>query len=331
MSRLKKTLLIVVVALLFVVLTPLAYVYVRYIALSPSGQKACETAAVAYHAVAAHRGASYLAPEETEAAYVLARDMGVDYIEMDAQRTKDHVLVAIHDDTPERTTNVAKVFPGREKDTIDKFTLEELKQLDAGSWFNAAYPKRAKKEYEGLKILTIDEVITIAESGKEKPSIYIETKSPQRYPGYEQELVDLVKKRGWTGKFAESGRSKVLFQSFGKASLESLKALAPDIPRVYLIGEGMPAEAGGWDNLLHTAAEISDGIGPVAFIAWPWNIAKAHKAGLFVHPYTVDYTSAFSILNFFGVDGFFTNRCDKLMEYYGSRIQVTDLRAEKVS
>jgi len=331
MTRKKKIFLIVVAVLLFVVLSPAGYIYVRYILLPPSGQKSCETAGVSYRAVAAHRGASYLAPEETEAAYTLARDLGADYLEMDAQRTKDHVLVAIHDDTPERTTNVAKVFPGREKDTIDKFTLDELKQLDAGSSFNITNPKRAKKEYAGLKILTIEEVITIAESGKNKPSIYIETKSPGRYPGYEQELVDLIKKRGWTGKFAENGRSKVLFQSFGKASLESLKALAPDIPRVYLIGKGMPAEAGGWDNLLRTAAEISNGIGPVAFIAWPWNVAKAHKAGLFVHPYTVDYPSLFSVLNFFGVDGFFTNRCDKLMEYYGLRFQVTDLRVTEVS
>lgn len=317
MSRKKKILLTIAVALLLVVLLPSAYIYVRYILLPPSGQKACETAGVAYHAVAAHRGASYLAPEETEAAYVLARDMGADFLEMDAQQTKDNVLVAFHDGTLERTTNVAKVFPGREKDEIGKFTLDELKQLDAGSPFNATYPERAKKEYAGLKILTIDEVITIAESGKNKPSIYIETKSPERYPGYEKDLVDLIKKRGWMGKFLETGRSKVLFQSFGKASLESLKALAPDIPRVYLIGEGMPAEAGGWDKLIRTAAEISNGIGPVAFIAWPWNIAKAHKAGLFVHPYTVDYTSAFSVLNFFGVDGFFTNRCDLLLSFYG--------------
>ncbi|KEZ67238.1 glycerophosphodiester phosphodiesterase, partial [Pseudomonas syringae pv. syringae FF5] len=143
-------------------------------------------------AVIAHRGASFDAPEETIPAYTLARDLGADYLEMDIQRTKDGVLIALHDDVLERTTNIAQVFPTRVKDPVSTFTLAELKQLDAGSWFNKAYPDRARDSYNGLQILTLDEVIDIAEGGANKPGLYIETKVPNKFPGVEADLKKLL-------------------------------------------------------------------------------------------------------------------------------------------
>jgi glycerophosphoryl diester phosphodiesterase len=86
--------------------------------------------------VIAHRGASFLAPEETRPAFLLARELGADYLEFDVQRTRDGVLIALHDDDLSRTTDVARIFPGREKHTVETFTFAELQQLDAGSWFN---------------------------------------------------------------------------------------------------------------------------------------------------------------------------------------------------
>src|SRR5688500_19770156 len=53
--------------------------------------------------IVAHRGASYDAPEHTSAAYDLAIEQGADYIELDVARTKDGVLVVIHDATADRT------------------------------------------------------------------------------------------------------------------------------------------------------------------------------------------------------------------------------------
>ena len=47
--------------------------------------------------VIAHRGTTYWAPEETEAAMRWARNIGADYLELDLQRTKDGVLIALHD------------------------------------------------------------------------------------------------------------------------------------------------------------------------------------------------------------------------------------------
>ena len=73
-----------------------------------------------------------------------------DYIEFDLQMTKDGQLIAMHDEAVDWTTDGT----GFVKD----FTLAEIKQFDAGSWFNETYPQYAKPEYEGLKVPTLEEV-----------------------------------------------------------------------------------------------------------------------------------------------------------------------------
>ncbi len=146
----------------------------------------------------AHRGASFDAPESTAAAYKLARDLGADYLELDLQRSKDGVLFVLHDDSLLRTTDVAVKFPERKDSTANEFTMAELKTLDAGSWFNTAYPDRARPSFTGLKILTLDEVINIAEGNPlHKPGLYIETKEPKLFPGIERDLKDKLQDRGW--------------------------------------------------------------------------------------------------------------------------------------
>ena len=63
--------------------------------------------------VIAHRGASAYAPEHSLTAYRLAMVQGVDFVEQDLAVTKDGVLICLHDDTLERTSNVATVYPDR--------------------------------------------------------------------------------------------------------------------------------------------------------------------------------------------------------------------------
>jgi len=209
---------------------------------------------VPWPAVIAHRGASFDAPEETVPAYTLARELGADYLEMDIQRTKDGVLIALHDNTLERTTNIAEVYPQRTKDPLNTFTLEEIKRLDAGSWFNTAHPDRARASYAGLKILTLDEVMDIAEGGKNKPGLYIETKVPSQFPGIEEDLKNKLEQRGWLTErpAAEKGYvnvanmpGRVMLQTFEKPSLELLQKSMPDTPKVLLLwlGDGSIAAA----------------------------------------------------------------------------------------
>ncbi|VVO97539.1 Glycerophosphodiester phosphodiesterase [Pseudomonas fluorescens] len=206
---------------------------------------------IPHPAVIAHRGASFDAPESTAPAYKLARDLGADYLELDLQRSKDGVLFALHDDNLQRTTDVAIKFPERKDSPANAFTLAELKTLDAGSWFNSAYPDRARPAYAGLKILTLDEIIDIAQSNPlHKPGLYIETKEPKQFPGLERDLKEKLQDRGWlspTGsKLAKSelavgqGKGKVVLQTFEKGSLELLEKEMPQVPKILLlwVGEG---------------------------------------------------------------------------------------------
>lgn len=217
----------------------------------PSPTSLATRSGIPHPAVIAHRGASFDAPESTAAAYKLARDLGADYLELDLQRSKDGVLFALHDNNLQRTTDVASKFPERKDSPANAFTIAELKTLDAGSWFNSAYPDRARPSYVGLKILTLDEIIDIAQGNPlHKPGLYIETKEPKQFPGIERDLKEKLQDRGWLSpagsKLAKSelavgqGKGKVVLQTFEKSSLELLEKEMPQVPKILLlwVGEG---------------------------------------------------------------------------------------------
>src|SRR5438128_5053661 len=146
----------------------------------------------------AHRGASGYAPEHTLASYRLALEQHADFVEPDLGVSKDGVLVCLHDDTLERTTNIATVFPDRPSPDAPRrgtaprwlandFTVDEIRRLDAGSWFN---PK-----FAGARVPTFQEMIDLVRG---KAGLYPELKSPPLYTSrgvdMEKIFVALVKK-----------------------------------------------------------------------------------------------------------------------------------------
>jgi len=92
--------------------------------------------------VAGHRGWKSAYPENTLLAFQEALALGVDMLEFDLRFSKDKVVVVIHDETLDRTTNGSG--------PVSDYTLAELKRLDAGGWFG--------KTYEGLKIPALEEL-----------------------------------------------------------------------------------------------------------------------------------------------------------------------------
>ncbi len=132
---------------------------------------------VPMHAIVAHRGSTFWVPEETEAAYRWAREIGSDYLEADLQVSKDGVVLALHDDDLRRTTNIDIVYGGTlpstrlqyyldigytqdEAELLVKhdrenfmpyyanfYTYSELLALDAGSWFNEDNPEQARSGF----------------------------------------------------------------------------------------------------------------------------------------------------------------------------------------
>lgn len=298
---------LIALLLLPVILLVLFFAWAYVVSPPGAGEELTRAAGLPPQAIVAHRGASFYAPEETRPAYLLARDMGVDFLEMDVQRTRDGVLIATHDNKLGRTTDVATVFPGRAEDPLETFTWAELQRLETGKAFNAKRPEFARDSYLGVPLLTLREFLEIAAGGSHKPGVYIETKLPENYPGIEADLIAMLRETGWIE--GDRPTARVLLQSFNKDSLVRLKRLAPNVPRVYLVNSQMEA-AEGWPTLVGRARDLGQGIGPVAYLAWPWNLARAHEAGLVIHPYTLNPPYLQWLVRQFGADGFFTDRPD---------------------
>ena len=288
-------------------------------------------------AVIAHRGASYLAPEATRPAYLLARELGADYLELDLQRTQDGVLIALHDRNLLRTTNICEVFPERAKDPPEAFTFAELHKLDTGSWFNAHFPERGRASFTGVSVLRLEDILDIAEDGSNRPGLFIETKAPSRHPGIERLLVETLTARGWIGGYSGGHPPKVIFASFESESLVLLKELAAEVPAVLLIDEVMMRKE-GWDGLLREAQQLGVGIGtwgyewahgpdwsaqhaPRRYVTtWPWYTSAAHRAGLLVYPWTIDARWEMWMVCLSGVDGIFTNRPEIALPVFGRNV-----------
>jgi glycerophosphoryl diester phosphodiesterase len=270
-----------------------------------------------------HRGASGYAPEHTEPAYKLAMEQKVDFVEPDLAVSKDNVLVCLHDDTLERTTNVAEVFPDRPSPDApsrqpgkhwlaNDFTLAELKRLDAGKWF--------KPEFAGTRIPTFQEMIDLVRgSGK---GIYPELKSPPLYRsrGIDQTrlFVDLVKKNG-LDKPESLKTMPVIIQSFDEETVRRVSRELPTIPRVFLTSRDEDVT----EARIKELAKFATGIAPEKFVIarHPELVKLAHDAGLTVTSWTfkadekTQYPSVREEMAHFlydlGIDALFTNHPDQ--------------------
>jgi glycerophosphoryl diester phosphodiesterase len=251
--------------------------------------------------VIAHRGASGYAPEHTLASYDLALEMGADYLEQDLQMTKDGVLVVLHDDTLDRTTG--GTCTGR---VIDR-TLEEVQRCDAGSWFNVAHPDRARPEYAGQRIPTLEEVL--ARYG-ERASFYIETKNPEDAPGMEEALLALLDR--YDLRRPAAGEWRVLIQSFSEQSLRKIHALDPSLPLIQLT-RARWATPRTIRARLPEIREYAVGIGPSWRDVDARLVEAARAACLEVHPYTVNEPARMERLTALGVSGMFTDTPDVLL------------------
>ncbi|MDF9450189.1 MULTISPECIES: glycerophosphodiester phosphodiesterase [Bacillus cereus group] len=239
----------------------------------------------------AHRGASAYAPEHTIAAYKLGQQLKGDYIEIDLQMTKDGHLLAMHDETVNRTTNG--------KGLVKEHTLEEMKQLNVGSFFNGKYPNLAKKEFENAKVPKLKEII---EMFGHNANYYIETKSPDEYPGMEEKLLEII-------KYYQIS-DKVIIQSFSEESLQKIHSLHANIPLVQLLSYQKSVQLNELEIEKYKTYCIGLGMN-YKYIDSAY-VKKIKKHGLEVHPFTVDNEKDMKKLLSWGVDGMFTNYPDRL-------------------
>ncbi|MER5727954.1 glycerophosphodiester phosphodiesterase family protein [Streptomyces sp. NPDC002138] len=244
----------------------------------------------------AHRGASAYAPENTLESIDLAARLGIDWVENDVQRTKDGVLVVIHDETLKRTTDVQKVFPGRSPWRVKDFTAAEIARLDAGSWF--------RPEFAGARIPTLRQYLDRVQRNQGR--LLLEVKKPELYPGIERQLLDLLDRTGWLD--ARHVASRLVVQSFSADSVALVHTLRPDLVTAFL---GAPPE----DELARYAA-FSDRINPwFREISADWvddvhALKGPHGRAMEVDTWIVDDPDTAERVVEMGVDGIISNAPD---------------------
>jgi glycerophosphoryl diester phosphodiesterase len=269
----------------------------------------------------AHRGASGYAPEHTFTSYQTALDQKADFVEPDLAISKEGVLICLHDDTLERTTNIKNVFPERySRDSVGRnnarqwiandFTVAEIKQLDAGSWRD---PK-----FAGQRVPTWEEMVGLVRG---KAGVYPELKSPPLYTKRGLDMVNIfvasVKKMGL--ERPESLKSTpVIIQSFDEPSVRRVAVDLPTIPRVFLTEKDEDV----MDARLRELSTFATGIAPEKKVIarHPDMVARAHAVGLTVTSWTfradekTQYASVrdemSQYLYTWGIDALFTNNPD---------------------
>lgn len=195
----------------------------------------------------AHRGARSLAPENTLIAGKKAYEAGADMWEFDVQLTADRELVVVHDRTLNRTTNAEEVFPDRTNYRVDSFDLTEIKQLDAGSWFEAEDPfgeinrgnvsPAELQDFLGMKIPSLSEVLKLIKDLGWKANVELK---PLEGPAATvenlasvmlRELLRLIKSLDMV--------DDVLVSSFDHSMVRELRKLNPDLTGALLQKEAI--------------------------------------------------------------------------------------------
>ncbi|MEH7236827.1 glycerophosphodiester phosphodiesterase [Bacillus sp. JJ1562] len=262
----------------YVILTLLIIFGFTTIALAITERKEEEPVSAGEPLIIAHRGANDRFNEHTLTAYKIASKDGIDYLEIDLRMTKDGELVAMHDDTIDRTTNG--------KGEVSDYTLEELKKFNTVSTFDH---KKVSEEIPSLR--------EIFDSFSDTENFYIETRLVNNQLAMEGKLIELLK------EYNLLDDKRVILQSFSTKSLEKINKLAPDIPLTLLFKKGkFDLNKAISSNYPIVGIESSDVTHRI--------VKKLHNNGIKVHVYFTDkkiQKREQTRMKEFQVDGYFTD------------------------
>jgi|WetSurMetagenome_2_1015567.scaffolds.fasta_scaffold13522_5 glycerophosphoryl diester phosphodiesterase len=242
--------------------------------------------------IVAHRGASGHAPENTSLSFTLALQMKAEYIELDVQMSRDGVPVVFHDSIVDRTTD--------QKGKIGDFSASELAGMDAGSWFNLAFPEKARSEYAGVGVPTLQETLDLVKNSA--VGLYIELKDPERQPpDFESLVLDLIR----LSHFEE----RVIICSFSRNSLQKIRSLDPTIEVAVLSSDKR-------DRPIPFACAISSGMLSLRHDLITRSLAaQAHEKSLSIAAWTVNVEEEMNRLIRLGVNSIITNYPDRLSRF----------------
>lgn len=225
-----------------------------------------------------HRGAKAYAPMNTMPAFELALEQGAVGVELDVHLTRDGHVVIVHDFTVDRTSNGSG--------HVGDFTLEEIRQLDAGAWFDA--------RFKGVQIPTLDEVFQ--QFGRDL-TFNVEIKyESETSNGIEYAVRDLI--------YQHNMQTRVIVSSFHAGMLQWFRAIDTEIPLGYLTMSGNIDEYLSLDcEAYHPHHELIDA----------QYVARANAQGRFVNTWTVNDPQRAKALFGMGVNVVITDQPDVIL------------------
>jgi glycerophosphoryl diester phosphodiesterase len=217
-----------------------------------------------------------------------AVELGAGFIETDLQLSRDARLVALHDDTLDRTTN------GR--GPVSSKTLQELRSLDAGSWFRTSNHEAASP-FAGERMPTIEEILAFGREHEIGLHLEVKATGPS---GAEHAIVGALRASG------EIPRSVVL--SFSASVLKRVRQLEPLVMTGFLFSDRLPSAVAtavdvGARQLLPRTDRVTREL-----------VTEAHAHDLKVVAWTADTPEEMRKLISAGVDGIITDYPDRLVE-----------------
>jgi len=235
--------------------------------------------------IIAHRGSSFLAPENTLAAAQLAWQEGADAVEGDFRITKDGHLVCIHDESLKRTAGIDRL--------VSNCTLDELRTYDVGRWKG--------EQFAGQNICTLEELLATVPRGKR---FFVELKSHGR------EIVDPVRQA-----LARSSleRAQIVLICLDLATITVVKRAIPECPAYWVVSAQKVSDTfSAWpelQTLLRAKFLNLDGLDLQSI--WPIDttiIRDLKNGGLKLGVWTVDDPAMARLWIDLGVRSITTNR-----------------------
>ncbi|MCG2582634.1 MAG: glycerophosphoryl diester phosphodiesterase membrane domain-containing protein, partial [Marinobacter sp.] len=237
--------------------------------------------------ITAHRGSAFKAPENTLSAIEQAIRDGADYIEVDVQITADGVPVLWHD------SDMSRIFGLKER--ISEVTYEDIRNRDAGSWFNT--------DFAGERIVTLSQAV---ETVRGRAGLFVDLKPDRNTPNLTPAVVDLLQRKNLV--------EGTVIAAADWTTLQEVKQLEPRL-KTALLAQFVVGPL--WEDNY-------DILGLRMNRATPAAVARAHRDDNELHVWTVNHPVTMSKFVDMGVDNIITDRPDVLSELLRERASLSD-------
>jgi len=253
-----------------------------------------------YPLVIAHQGGDGLWPGDTLYAFERAADLGVDVLEMDLHITKDSVLVLMHDESVDRTTDGTGL--------IEEMNLAELKELDAGYDWSTDGDQTFPFRGQDISVPTLEEVF-------------------QAFPDYRMTIEIKKTESSMSVSFCNMIREyemqdNILVASFHDERMEEFRGACPEVAtssasretRVFVLLSKI--FYGRLYSPAFYALQVPEESSNITVMTEQF-VRAAHERNLKVEPWTINDPEQMKTYIDWEVDGIITDRPDLMLEILG--------------